>query len=338
MINPKMVRITKIGGPSRRKLQKAGGRSVTDYYTRDEYDDLRLVNDQIRELDRKTQAVYDDLAYLEPYFNNEMGPEAVRKLKEISLSETPPTTSESVLLNNFIIGPSIRYGQLITQKLRSMGVIYEKVTGIDYRLRVGCRSYYVNDLALDKCKSPLHVTEYDSLLAKKKILLARKNAHRREDLDEVTSDILHMMTNEYKIHLMPKDEDIGIIMLILGRLIAQDEEVRSLMDGFKVKILLEKCSVRLADESISPTIVFYTYSKECTQRFLGIIYELFRDWDGRNVAPDYNNKVTNFIYFTQSDRDLKNDPDLKELYDHRINYTYFINDLLWDETDFHLHM
>ncbi len=81
-----------------------------------------------------------------------------------------------------------------------------------------------------------------------------------------------------------------------------------------------------------PRIVLYACGKQNAQHALDFIYQLFKGDKGSNVAPLYNEKVTDLIFFTQSDRQYKEDfPQYFET-----NKIYFKPDISGEVVDYHL--
>lgn len=108
----------------------------------------------------------------------------------------------------------------------------------------------------------------------------------------------------YKIHLMPKTKDIPII---LSRLLEELEKNKDLSLAIKVvKVLYNTDDLYDRNKNILPIIVVYpAQGKQNAQKVLDVFQMLFRDIEGLNLTPRYNQKVTDLIYFAQGDGDIK---------------------------------
>jgi hypothetical protein len=108
------------------------------------------------------------------------------------------------------------------------------------------------------------------------------------------------LVKQYKIHLMPKENDIEKILIKLFKAFKTDN---ALLKIASTKILLALESN--LKEVGAPRIVLYITGKNQAQLVLNKIYDLFKDDAGSNRAPKFNEKVTSLIYFAQGDRDFK---------------------------------
>lgn len=116
----------------------------------------------------------------------------------------------------------------------------------------------------------------------------------------------------YKIHLMPKTQDIPII---LSRLLEELENNKALASAVKVvKVLYNTDDLYDRNKNILPIIVVYpAQGKQNAQKVLDVFRDLFKDREGLNVTPRYNQQVTDLIYFAQGDGDMKmSHPDFFE--------------------------
>ncbi|MGB8467979.1 MAG: hypothetical protein WCE21_03155 [Candidatus Babeliales bacterium] len=119
------------------------------------------------------------------------------------------------------------------------------------------------------------------------------------------------LAGEYKIHLMPKIEDIPTIVDKLIMMLKESAEWRSLIYKFKViplsRIKADKGAYfKKKTGEVFPSIVIYpTSGKVHAQELLNKIFVLFAALEGVNVTPRYNAKVTSLIYIAQGDGDHK---------------------------------
>lgn len=125
-------------------------------------------------------------------------------------------------------------------------------------------------------------------------------------------DAIAANVNLYKIHLMPKDEDIINATIALLDIIKNDPELQSLISQVKVKAAMEPLVKEycvehpLSEYYLLPKIIIYiAKGKDVAQRVLNKIYESFKNLEGINRKPGFNKKVTSFIYFAQGNRDDK---------------------------------
>lgn len=109
----------------------------------------------------------------------------------------------------------------------------------------------------------------------------------------------------YKIHLMPFDEDIVSIIRSLLMRVSRDVKLQKALGYFKIAAKTDRITF---PGRTMPIMVLYPHaSKDAAQYLLNSVYDLFKDVQGKNVAPRYNERVTSLIYFAQGDGDYKND-------------------------------
>lgn len=125
-------------------------------------------------------------------------------------------------------------------------------------------------------------------------------------LKTLSEDQKNSLAQNYKIHLMPKPEDVPAVFIrLLDEIVKKDSELASLLSDFKIKFDLQ--DLKDSHNETLPIMVLYPRSgKENSQKLLNIIYSLFKDVQGLNVTPRYNQKVTDLIYFAQGNADDKN--------------------------------
>jgi hypothetical protein len=121
------------------------------------------------------------------------------------------------------------------------------------------------------------------------------------------------LASNYKIHLMPKDDDqmIACIKKLLQEW-KTNADLQRVLHDFKVGYFDIEVSQKEKDEkNILPRIVIYPASgKQNAQATLNIIYKLLKDIKGADIYPRYNAKVTSLIYVAQGDADYKSDSAL----------------------------
>lgn len=117
---------------------------------------------------------------------------------------------------------------------------------------------------------------------------------------------------QYKIHLMPKLEDLFSTI----KTIYSSERLNELSIDAKFRFRLphnktngytcpaekktnQKCfCANKGTYDIGPIIVIYT-SKDNAQLLLNEVYNLFKYQEGLNVTPQFNRKITSLIYYAQ---------------------------------------
>jgi len=134
-----------------------------------------------------------------------------------------------------------------------------------------------------------------------------KNFHRLKDDDkENARKIMQNLVSEYKIHLMPTDDRFIDAVLTLSHAIKKNKKLQRVIHAVKVKPILEAQALSHPSYRALPKIIIYVYgTKDRVQGVLDSIYEVFKDWQGVDRTPAFNEKVTSFIYFAQGDRTEK---------------------------------
>lgn len=109
---------------------------------------------------------------------------------------------------------------------------------------------------------------------------------------------------DYKIHLMPKKDDLQSTIIKLLNETKKDPELLELIGNFKyIKTFERFCE---NEDFNMPIIVIYAASgKENAQKLLNKIYAIFKDQEGLDIKPRWNEKVTSLIYFAQGNGDQK---------------------------------
>ena len=161
--------------------------------------------------------------------------------------------------------------------------------------------------------------------------------------------VLEKLVKEYKIHLMPKDEDLERVIKTLLYYTKQMPQLRKAIAFIKIKPVLDDYVELLkaayqglpfpqSDNWKIPKIVIYIGGgKKLAQQALDIIYDIFKDWRGCDRAPGFNERVTSMIFFAQGNRNDKVAPGLISFYE-APDYVYFRPDVTNDElvADYHL--
>jgi len=143
----------------------------------------------------------------------------------------------------------------------------------------------------------------------------------------------------YKIHLMPKDEDLLIFIRFFLQIIKGDVLLQENISGIKVKPVTESFVEQLERElfqkegSQLPKIVVYVKGgKGAAQAVLNRIYEHFKDWQGVYRVPRFNERVTSLIFFAQGNgEDKQKFPNL-----YTDDGVYFKSDVTGEGVDYTL--
>jgi hypothetical protein len=155
-----------------------------------------------------------------------------------------------------------------------------------------------------------------------------------EKMKNRAHEMIKKLVTEYKIHLMPTDENFIDAVITLCRAIKERKDLQGVIHSIKIKPMLEPWALSNKEHKGLPKIIIYVYgSKDVVQRVLNNIYEVFKDWQGVDRIPTFNEKATSFIYFAQGDRSEKmrlpeyfEEPDL----------VYFKPDVTGTHEDYHL--
>ena len=126
---------------------------------------------------------------------------------------------------------------------------------------------------------------------------------------------LKNLSNGYKIHLMPKDNNFMAVTINLLKAMQKNHVLQQTISNIKIKPVFEVDINGTKDTLYGltkddlldvPKIVIYIYGgKADAQRALNEIYTIFKNEEGVNRSPKYNEKVTSLIYFAQGNRDDK---------------------------------
>ncbi len=111
--------------------------------------------------------------------------------------------------------------------------------------------------------------------------------------------ILELMFRNFKIHLMPKEDDLLLALTTFINAFKDDVDFQKSITSFKVKALLEEAASRAG----CPKIVIYVDGdRELLDVVLNKICGVFRGWTGLERAPAFNEKAEGIVYFAQGDR------------------------------------
>ena len=125
-----------------------------------------------------------------------------------------------------------------------------------------------------------------------------------KELSETKQDLV----KNYKIHLMPYEKDIPKIFITLLEGIQKNPEIKNDIYTLKIKYRLDSTDHLkiLSNEDILPIMVIYPASDQASaQRVLNSVYEIYKDTQGMDIRPRFNEKITSLIYYAQGDGDHK---------------------------------
>lgn len=110
----------------------------------------------------------------------------------------------------------------------------------------------------------------------------------------------------YKIHLMPKPDDMPVILIRVLEEVQKNPTFANLIAYFKIKYNLKELKDNYG-QTLPVMVLYPSNGKDNAQQLLNIVYSLFKDMQGLDITPRYNQKVTDLIYFAQGNADDKND-------------------------------
>ncbi len=111
-------------------------------------------------------------------------------------------------------------------------------------------------------------------------------------------DIIKLVLNRFKIHLMPREDDVLVALVTFIKAFINEYSFQSYISSFKVKALLEEVSCREG----CPKIVIYVNGRGALKAVLEKVCEVFKGWPGLERAPAFNEKAGEIVYFAQGDR------------------------------------
>ncbi len=163
---------------------------------------------------------------------------------------------------------------------------------------------------LKGCREEISIKDYSSL-----VLSSKKP-------DEI-KEKAQMLAGNYKIHFMPHDDDIDIVLQDIFTELKNNSDLQNTVAYLKVyKNYFKTWQDAKNNQRVFPRIVVYPVTgKKNAQKALNILYKKFNAFNGLDIAPSFNAKVTSLIYVAQGDADFKGD-FYKEYYEppHRIYY------------------
>jgi hypothetical protein len=156
------------------------------------------------------------------------------------------------------------------------------------------------------------------------------------------------LTQMYKIHLMPKSANLVHATKQLVEAIRKDQMLQKVISNIKIKPIPDNIieQIKSAVEAETnkkrpysefwrlPRIVIYIGDgKRQAQFALNKLYRLFKDEKGTGWGPEFNEKVTDYIFFAQGNREDKiYNPEYFEPED----MVYYKSDVNGTWEDFHL--
>ena len=153
----------------------------------------------------------------------------------------------------------------------------------------------------------------------------------KNDLVQQLKDEAKILTGQYKIHLMPKnEEDILIIIENLLDSLKKNTDFANSVSSLKFRVGVnfsgskEEIAKRLSNPpskrnpegtGILPIIVIYPADgQNNAQTVLDYVYKLFKNIPGIGITPRFNEKITSLIYYAQGDADYKIPPSAAKYY------------------------
>lgn len=141
---------------------------------------------------------------------------------------------------------------------------------------------------------------------------------------EGSAKLLKQAVKGYKIHLMPKDEDLFRVSKMVVQELETNPLLQELVGNIKIKAITteyeklkkEKAIREMTEEQKKdwretdyydlPRIIIYVRGgREAAQKALNEIYRIFKNVEGMNRGPGFNQRVTSLIYFAQGNREDK---------------------------------
>ncbi len=134
----------------------------------------------------------------------------------------------------------------------------------------------------------------------------------RKFADPFAKETLEHIAGNYKIHLMPHREFIVEIVKKLIHALKHDPSLAALIINFKVlykPATTETMRVKemLEGKRMARIVIYPAEGKDKAQKALNKIVDLFKDdvTKGIGIAPRWNQKVNDLVYFAQGDGDYK---------------------------------
>ncbi|PKN03218.1 hypothetical protein CVU75_03355 [Candidatus Dependentiae bacterium HGW-Dependentiae-1] len=145
-----------------------------------------------------------------------------------------------------------------------------------------------------------------------------------------------ILVNMYKVHLMPRDEDLFAITDRLFQALKENPDISAAIPLLKYMALKE---ADLQKSGVPKIVIYITQGKEAAQKVVNFIHTLFKDTHGCGLAPAYNEKISDLIFVTQGDRDRKNEiknrKDLDPIFE-QPDMVYYVADFTGEQEDYHI--
>ena len=131
----------------------------------------------------------------------------------------------------------------------------------------------------------------------------------------------------YKIHLMPKKQDVLIILNLIMQSLEENIEFQNLIYKFKVTPSFEELDDAYGEKL--PIIVIYpAWGQENVQKLVNKLCILFRNFTGLGKEPRYNTEIKNsngLIFYAQADAMDKNKhrAELNQFFDGSTNFALY---------------
>ncbi len=144
----------------------------------------------------------------------------------------------------------------------------------------------------------------------------------RKFADPFAQETLGHIAGNYKIHLMPHREFIVEIVKKLIHALKRDPSLAELIINFKVlykPATTETMRVKemLEGKRMARIVIYPAEGKDKAQKALNKIVDLFKDdvTKGIGMAPRWNQKVNDLVYFAQGDGDYKKLPEYERYFE-----------------------
>lgn len=118
-------------------------------------------------------------------------------------------------------------------------------------------------------------------------------------------ETIKILTQEYKIHLMPKKEFVPQVVESLLKSIKEKPQLREVLSQMKVSLMEDN----VQDGEVLPVIVIYPkLGKKNAQESLDWINKIFKDNAdalGQGITPRFSLRVNDLVYYAQGGGDFK---------------------------------
>ena len=147
--------------------------------------------------------------------------------------------------------------------------------------------------------------------------------------------LAEFLVQNYKIHLMPIDQDFYKMAVIFFKSLKDNPNLRTLVNNFKIRV--EDNVIKRAGEPdmiMSLFVVYPAYGKDNAQQLLNNVYaSLNNNVKGSGQIPRWNAKVTDLIFIAQGDGELKTDENKQYFEPNRV---YYRSDITGKKENYHL--